>query len=98
MTAPRSRTGAVELGGARFVYLAVDDRLPAAALERLSPAEAAVARLVAEGFSNEAIARARGVSPRTVANQLASTYAKLGVGSRVELIVALRGDDPPQGQ
>ncbi|MBI4950453.1 MAG: response regulator transcription factor [Myxococcales bacterium] len=39
----------------------------------------------AEGRSNREIARARGGAERTVANQLAATFVKLGVGSRAEL-------------
>jgi DNA-binding NarL/FixJ family response regulator len=39
----------------------------------------------AAGLSNAAIARARGRSPRTIANQLQSIYRKLGVASRAEM-------------
>lgn len=53
--------------------------------ERLTPAELDVAALVLEGLTNLAIAERRGRSVRTVANQLASIYAKLEVGSRAEL-------------
>jgi DNA-binding NarL/FixJ family response regulator len=52
---------------------------------RLSPAELAVARLAARGVSNARIAATRGVAVRTVANQLASIYSKLAIGSRAEL-------------
>lgn len=51
----------------------------------LTPAELDVARRAAAGASNQAIARARRCSPRTVANQLASIFHKLGVCSRAEL-------------
>ena len=37
-----------------------------------------------------AIARRRGTSERTVANQIAALFAKLGVVSRAELLVYLR--------
>jgi DNA-binding CsgD family transcriptional regulator len=59
----------------------------------LTPAEVDVVRLALEGNSNQAVAGLRGRSVRTVANQLASAYAKLGVGSRAELAarVARRG-------
>jgi DNA-binding CsgD family transcriptional regulator len=57
----------------------------------LTAAEAAVMALAAAGLANEEIARARGRSPRTVANQLASAYRKLGVGSRSELVARLAG-------
>ena len=52
----------------------------------LTRAESEVARALIEGKSNDAIARARGTSVRTVANQVASVYRKLGVQSRAELV------------
>jgi DNA-binding CsgD family transcriptional regulator len=48
----------------------------------LSPAELEVARLASAGLSNEAIASRRGTSTRTVANQMASVFAKLRVPTR----------------
>lgn len=53
---------------------------------KLSPAERAVLGEVARGFSNAEIARRRGVSPRTIANQLAQLFRKLGVHSRFEAL------------
>jgi DNA-binding NarL/FixJ family response regulator len=50
-------------------------------------AERDVCHLILEGRSNEEIAVARGRSARTVANQVASIFRKLGVGSRLELAV-----------
>ena len=44
---------------------------------------------IVDGASREALAQSRGRSPRTVANQIASIFRKLRVGSRVELLVAL---------
>lgn len=61
----------------------------ASGLESLSQAELACAQLVVAGSSNLEIARTRGVSPRTVANQLASVYQKLGLGGRAELAARL---------
>ncbi len=60
-------------------------------LRRLTEAECGVALDLLSGYTNEAIARARGRSPSTVANQIASIFDKLGVRSRVELAVALTG-------
>lgn len=57
----------------------------------LSPSEREVALLVAHGLSNADIARARGVSRNTVANQIASLFRKLGVGSRLELARKIAG-------
>ena len=51
----------------------------------LTAAEREVARAVLDGRSAGEIARQRGTSVRTVANQVQSIYQKLGVGSRVEL-------------
>ncbi len=51
----------------------------------LTPAERQVVLLIARGLSNADIARRRGSAPRTIANQAASVFRKLGVGSRLEL-------------
>jgi DNA-binding NarL/FixJ family response regulator len=45
-----------------------------------------VAALKTQGASAAAIAAMRNTSPRTVANQVAATYRKLHVSSRVELM------------
>lgn len=63
----------------------------AAATERdddreLTTAERAIAEHVFEGLSNREIATRRGVSERTVANQLACIYRKLGFHDRHELV------------
>jgi DNA-binding NarL/FixJ family response regulator len=57
--------------------------------DRLTSAEIAVAELAVAGLGNAEIGRRRGTSERTVANQLASIYRKLGVGSRTELVAHL---------
>jgi DNA-binding CsgD family transcriptional regulator len=58
--------------------------------EQLSPAEREVTREVLAGLSNSAIAAKRGTSTRTVANQIASIFDKLGISSRAELAARLR--------
>jgi two-component system response regulator DevR len=60
---------------------------------RLSGAEREVLREVARGLSNRAIASNRGVSERTIANQLASASRKLGVSGRSELVAVLARAD-----
>jgi len=55
----------------------------------LTPAERAVATSILAGASNAQIACERKRSVRTVANQIASIFQKLGVSSRVELAGAL---------
>jgi DNA-binding CsgD family transcriptional regulator len=52
----------------------------------LSSAESDVARHVLEGRSNSEIAALRRCSTRTVANQVASLFRKLGVRSRLEFV------------
>lgn len=59
--------------------------------DRLTEAELEVARLAVEGLDNKSIAARRGTSVRTVANQLASVYRKLGVSSRAELAATWSG-------
>jgi DNA-binding CsgD family transcriptional regulator len=51
----------------------------------LSDAERHVLEMALRGLSNREIARTRGVSVRTVCNQMASGYEKLGVSSRLQL-------------
>lgn len=60
-------------------------------LAPLSATEREIALLAARGLSNREIADARGRSPRTVANQLARVFRKLGVGSRVEVAARIAG-------
>jgi DNA-binding NarL/FixJ family response regulator len=55
----------------------------------LTPAEQGVLDLLRAGLSNTQVAAARGTSVRTVANQVASVFRKLGVQSRAELFVKL---------
>jgi len=71
--------GGVELAIARLV--------PAALVRAsLSDAERAIVDGLLGGKRIAAIARERGTSPRTVAHQITSTYQKLGVSSRRELL------------
>lgn len=58
--------------------------------KKLTPAEELVLSGIIAGASNETIARRRGTSARTVANQVASIFRKCGVGSRAELVALLR--------
>jgi len=58
---------------------------------RLSSAETHVAWLVCDGLSNRDIAIERGTAERTVANQVASIFNKLGVCRRFELAQFLLG-------
>jgi DNA-binding NarL/FixJ family response regulator len=62
--------------------------------EPLTRAEISVASAACEGRSNGEIARRRGTSARTVANQLASIFRKLHVNSRSELAICCRRASP----
>jgi DNA-binding CsgD family transcriptional regulator len=55
----------------------------------LTPQERAVARLVCAGKSNKQIARELVLSGKTIGFHLGNVYAKLGVHSRSELIIAM---------
>jgi DNA-binding NarL/FixJ family response regulator len=69
--------------------------LPEAQLpESLTEAEQEIALQLYAGATNEQIAESRGVTTRTIANQLVILYRKLGVTSRVELVLRLRGQKP----
>jgi DNA-binding CsgD family transcriptional regulator len=59
---------------------------PPSRAPRLSRAEEDVLDRVLRGATNAEIARARGVSARTVANQVAGLLRKLGAASRFDLI------------
>jgi DNA-binding NarL/FixJ family response regulator len=56
------------------------------ALRLLTDAEREVALLVVDGSTNAEIGVARGSSPRTVANQVASVFRKLEAHGRLELV------------
>jgi len=77
------RAAAFTAGEATFVVMS----LPSTAAEApdLTAAERDVRALILRGLANAEIARARGTSVRTVANQVAALMRKLGVGSRAEL-------------
>lgn len=63
--------------------------LPTAGVEHaLTAAEREVVTLLLEHLSNAEIAERRGTSLRTVANQVASIFRKLGVQSRSELVAS----------
>lgn len=74
----------------------VDNPLPSLA-ELLSPQEALIARLAAEGLSNREIAERLYLSHRTVAAHLYRAFPKLGITSRSELAPLLKppGEDGP---
>ena len=78
----------VDIGGVRALVIDLPAELHDLP-ECLSEAEREVVLLLLEGRSNQEIATLRGRSYRTIANQLAAIYRKLGVASRTELIASL---------
>ena len=68
-----------------------DQEASVEASAQLSPAERAVLAGVLEGSSHRTIAARRHSSPRTIANQVAAIFRKLGVHSRRELITRILG-------
>jgi DNA-binding CsgD family transcriptional regulator len=77
--------------GDEFAVLSLPAGVRDATKVPLSEAERAVLSLVLAGLGNAEIAKRRGRSPRTIANQVASIFRKLSVSSRFELLAALRG-------
>ena len=77
---------ALEIGGEEFLIFASKTG-GEADWSVLTPAERRVCRLLLDGLSNAQIAGARGTSVRTVANQIASIFAKTKTRSRTELFV-----------
>jgi DNA-binding NarL/FixJ family response regulator len=89
----REGSGLRVLGDAQLCWVV----LPVEALgldPRLTSAERQVVAGVLNGRTNAAIASARRTSRRTVANQLASIYRKLGVSSRWELAARTGRNNP----
>lgn len=67
-----------------------------AGLRRLSLREARVARLVAEGLSDEQVAERLGIGVADVSAELVEVFRKLGLRSRTELAL-LAPDSPADG-
>jgi DNA-binding NarL/FixJ family response regulator len=85
------------LAGAETWLARVDDELGRVAVRRapeeLSATELRIARLAADGLTNQAIAEQVFVSVKTVESNLKRAYRKLGISSRAQLARALdRGD------
>jgi DNA-binding NarL/FixJ family response regulator len=77
--------GRLRIGGDDFAVLEwpLDAVCPRTGL---TPAEQEILEAISAGLSNRDIARRRGTSERTVANQVAHLLRKLGAGSRHELL------------
>jgi DNA-binding CsgD family transcriptional regulator len=64
-------------------------RLMVSGRDSLTPSEARIARMAAEGLSTPAIAQALFVTPKTVETHLGHAYQKLEINSRHQLAEAL---------
>jgi DNA-binding NarL/FixJ family response regulator len=74
---------------------------PGGGMTRLTPREAEVVHLLAEGFSTREISQKMVLTEHTIRNYLCAVYEKLGVSSRVELAlyaVAREDLDRPIGE
>jgi DNA-binding CsgD family transcriptional regulator len=71
--------------GPNVLVLSFKPRRSSVEAGRLTVAESEVLLRLLDGCTNDEIATQRGVSMRTVANQVASIFRKLGVSSRSEL-------------
>ncbi len=80
----------VEPGRVLFVYRLEHVERPEIAT--LTRAQREVLAHLLRGRDNATIAAARGTSPRTTANQVASIFRKLGVSSRAELAAKLTSE------
>lgn len=92
-----ARCGALRLAERARTELAATGARPRRAhltgRDALTPSELRVARLAAEGRTNQEIAQALFVTPRTIDAHLNHAYTKLRISSRKQLTVAL-GPEP----
>jgi DNA-binding NarL/FixJ family response regulator len=92
-TDPASASHAeLQIGNDDIGVLALTHAANAAAMKGLSATEREIAEQIVAGLTNAAIARARGTSAYTVANQIRAIFEKLAVGSRAELVRRLTSE------
>lgn len=71
-------------------FFAEDAKPPEPAFPQLTAREREILVLVAQGMSNDAVARKLYLSAKTVRNQVSNVFAKLGATGRAEAIVKAR--------
>lgn len=79
------------IAGEEVLVVRLSDRMDVGLLATLSEAQRAIVAFVLDGRTNAQIAERRGVTRRTVENQLAAAFRRLGCNSRAELIARLLG-------
>jgi DNA-binding CsgD family transcriptional regulator len=71
-------------------HIAPPRHAAASGLDGLTPRQKEIVRQLAAGKSNKAIALSIGITEKSVRNQLAKVYARVGVCKRTELIALLK--------
>lgn len=78
----------LEKGGVRCLILRIHPK-PVSTGVTLSPREREIARMIAKGYPNKTIAAVLDISAWTVCTHIRRVFAKLGVGSRAEMVAKL---------
>lgn len=86
----------LEVAGEQLVVVGYPLKRPSG-FAALTAAELEVAEGVIQGLTPRQLARQRAVSERTVSNQLAHIYKKLGVSSKHELLALVGGSRAEMG-
>lgn len=81
-------------GGVELAVISLPDGTPRASLDALTPTERLLVDSLLLNVSIEEIATTRRRSTKTVRNQVAAIYKKLGVSSRSELVALVSGNTP----
>ena len=71
-------------------HIALTRHAATSGFDGLTPRQQDIVRQLAAGKSNKAIALSLGIAEKSVRNQLAKVYARLGVRKRTELIALIR--------
>ncbi len=78
----------MEIEGMRCLILRTKPKQTAVSIS-LSPREQEIARMIAKGYPNKMIAAVLDISAWTVCTHIRRVFAKLGVGSRAEMVAKL---------
>lgn len=78
-----------EVDGVRCLLVKTETETPQAAIVILSPREKEIARMIAKGFPNKAIAAVLDISVWTVSTHLRRIFAKMGVNSRAAMVARM---------